>query len=140
FISCVAFAQSGELNLPPDKKYEEAVLGFKNEERIQVNSIELFADSLIYQSNGSFKSHEYDKIRYIQVKDTTFAGSGAIVGAGIMLFSSLVTAIDISNSPSRQFKSDPGLRIIGLTVGGAGVGALIGMIFKRPRKYYVHYE
>ncbi|MCA1762766.1 MAG: hypothetical protein LC664_07225, partial [Flavobacteriales bacterium] len=24
FISCVAFAQSGELNLPPDKKYEEA--------------------------------------------------------------------------------------------------------------------
>ncbi|HKL03628.1 MAG TPA: hypothetical protein VJ911_08130 [Cryomorphaceae bacterium] len=141
FIFCSAsFSQSQKFNLPKERAHDKAILGFDAEPEKKVYNIQLYADSLIYRSNGSFKTYTYDKLRYIKVNDGSHAGLGAGIGGAIMLLSSLVAVIQVSDDPNMQLRNDAGLRIIGFTAGGAGFGALIGMAFKRQRTYYLHYK
>ena len=139
FLPGEFFGQGRDLNLPPEKNYKEAILGFENKEKKQVYSIELFADSLIYRSNGSFESYRYEKIKYIDVNDGSYAGLGAGVGAGIMLISSLFSILQVSSDPDSSLRNDAGLRVAGFTLGGAGFGALIGFAFPKRQTYYLHY-
>lgn len=134
----VAFGQDQKYNLPKERAHDKAILGFDDAPEKEVFNIQLYADSLIYRSKGSFQTYQYDKIRYIKVDDGSYAGLGAGIGGGIMLLTSLVSIIQVSDN-TYSGSSDVGLRIIGFTAGGAGFGALIGMAFKRERTYYVHY-
>ncbi|MCA1762765.1 MAG: hypothetical protein LC664_07220 [Flavobacteriales bacterium] len=135
----VAFAQDQKFNLPKKRVHEKAILGFDNKPEKEVYDIQLYADSLIYRSNGSFESYRYEKIKYIDVNDGSYAGLGAGVGAGIMLISSLFSILQVSSDPDSSLRNDAGLRVAGFTLGGAGFGALIGFAFPKRQTYYLHY-
>lgn len=134
----VAFGQDKKFNLPKERAHDKAILGFDDAPEKEVFNMQLYADSLIYRSKGSFKTYQYDKIRYIKVEDASYAGLGAGIGGGIMLLTSFVAIIQATGDPYAGRK-DVGLRIIGFTAGGAGFGALIGFAFKKKRTYYIHY-
>ncbi len=140
-LSGTLVGQRKELNLPPQKNYKKALLGFQaSPNELEANDIYLFADSLTYQSGAGLTTYQYDQIKYIKVNEGSYAGLGAAIGGSLMLLTSLFAILEVSNDPNRELNNNAGFTLALFTIGGTGLGALVGLPFKRKRTYYLHYR
>ncbi|XOV93573.1 MAG: hypothetical protein ACFHWX_02460 [Bacteroidota bacterium] len=125
-------------NLPPNKFYSQATLGFKNFEKKKVKDLKILEDSLVYSVSEIGYSSSFEEINYIRIKKGTKAGSGALLGGGSMLILSLISILNVQTDPDYELKENAGQTLALFTMGGAAVGGIIGSAIIRETSYYLH--
>jgi hypothetical protein len=129
--------------LDKNKTYPTAKIYQRGSSTIKVNNLILSNDSLIqyklkgYESSG-IKEVSTKNIRYIAVKNGTYAGSYAAIGGGFGLLCSLYGVLSVKADPTLD---DSGVNwtpyVVGFTAGGAVLGVLIGATKAKWKMLYV---
>ena len=125
-------------NLPPNKFYPQATIGFKDFKKKKVRDLEIFEDSISYISLETHHTVSFDTINYIRIKTGTKAGGGALLGGGSMLLISLLSVFQVQADPDYELKENAGQTVILLTAGGTALGGIIGSFITKERSYYIH--
>lgn len=137
-LSPLLSAGQATYNLPPEKFYEKATIGFPNFDKKEVTRLSITADSLTFLWKGQRYGMQMNDISYIRVREGSKAGGGALIGGGSMLIISLASIASVQNDPNYKLKDNAGETVVLLTLGGAALGALIGASVSNNRSYYVH--
>ena len=137
-ISYISGFSQSAYNLPPEKFYEEATLGFQNFQRLPVQNLRITGDSIHYYSRGELHDLHLEEINFIRVKEGTKAGQGALIGAGSMAALSLMAVIDVQTDPDYELKDNAGGSILLFVLGGAAGGGIIGSTVQVEKSYYIH--
>lgn len=137
-LSFILVYGQSEYNLPPEKFYEEAILGFQNFQRLPVQNLRITGDSIHYYSKGETLGLHLDEISFIRVKEGTKAGQGAMIGAGSAAAISLLAVMDVQTDPEYELKDNAGGSILLFVLGGAALGGIIGSSVQEEQSYYIH--
>jgi len=125
-------------NLPPRTFYKNAVVSVYESTPRHVSKVEIKSDSISfidYDAEGVETNYSlpFTSIDYLQVKEGNNALNGAIVGGLIVLSMGACTLID--NKYYKNFIPE----MLVLTVGGASVGGLIGLLSSKKKKFFISY-
>lgn len=145
-VSLFLLASSGYAQkqyLENNKTYSAVKIYQKGKsEIIRGLNLKILNDTLIQfegQNTGTAKIQQYliSDVRYIAVKNGTYAGSYGAVGGGIGLLSAVYGVLSVKNDPTLD-DSDVNWApfIVGFTAGGAVLGALIGATKPRWKTLY----
>ena len=140
FFITFAFASfgQGKYNLPPEKYYEKATVGFMNFQKKNVERLSIENDSIWYVKNGELFYHNLDDINYIRIDKGTKAAQGALVGGGSALALMLLSVAEVESDPDYELKENAGVIVALITLGGALTGAIFGSMSKVSNSYYIH--
>ena len=112
-------------------------------EVLKVSNLKLINDSLLqFQElkTGTYKVQQYltSDVRYIAVKNGTYAGRYAAIGGGFGLLSAIYGVLSVKNDPTLD-DSDVNWTpfVVGFTAGGAALGALIGATKSKWKILYI---
>jgi len=130
----ISFAQKEKQYIEHNKKYLKTRIFLKNSQIIIAKDLRLINDSVILFKRMSSQGEEQKSIKeisFITAKKGTKAIEGALIGAGIGLFSSVysVAVNDYSDFNSVLF-------ITGFTLGSAVIGTLIGICIPTWKRLY----
>jgi hypothetical protein len=138
-VTCVYTAYGQEkYNLPPEKYYEKATVGFMNLQKKNVERLSIENDSIWYIKNNKLFYHHLDDINYIKINKGTKAKQGALAGGGSMLGLMLLAILDVESDPEYELKENAGVIVALMTLGGAVTGAIIGSMSKVTNSYFIH--
>lgn len=127
-------------NLPPNKYYQKATIGFNNFQKIKTEKLVIVDDSIQYVANGNTAKCYLGDVNYIRIPDGNRGKRGAIIGGSVMLIAGLYAIIQISADPEYELKDNAWGRVAGYTAGGTLIGALIGSLKKKETSYYVNMQ
>jgi len=130
-FASISFAQSID-----NHSYKNAKIYLDNHQIIKVNNLEINSVEASYLNTVSKKQEKIamNSIKLIRIPKGSHMWEGALYGAGTMA----LTAVLIDTQPDalgRPQNKGAGF-YIGLTAGGAAVGALIGSLFPKWKPVY----
>ena len=128
-IFSVCYSQTRE-TLVLNKSYSLAKIYKKSNQIVKGRDLKLINDSsLTYKNNTTYQVETMDlhDLRSLKVKSGTKALPFALYGAGLMALSSLWAWAEVKSDPYLETKENAGGIIAGFIVGGAVIGALVGM-------------
>jgi hypothetical protein len=141
FVVNTSIAQKQYLD--KSKTYSTAKIYQRGSNTLRVNNLVLTNDSLIqYSLNGygssNLKEVSTKNIRYVAVKNGTYAGTYAAIGGGFGLLCGLYGVLSVKADPTLD---DSGVNwtpfIVGFTAGGAVIGVLLGATKAKWKMLYV---
>ena len=117
------------LTLQPEKTYSLAKIYKKSNQIVKGRNLSLMNDSTLSYKNSNFQDETisiYD-LRSLKIKTGNKALAYGAYGGGLMALSSLYAYLQVQSDPYRELKPNAGAIFTGFIIGGAAVGALIGM-------------
>lgn len=125
-ILLIAVSASGQINLlEKGKKYSVMKLQLKNNRIVKTRSFKLLNDSTIelnHYLSGEYAQLKVPDVMTISEKKGSYAAAYGVVGAGIGLFSCLISQVNSPYSFGPKFG-------VSVALGGTVIGALIGTAF-----------
>ncbi len=135
FILCILFlaideAKAQKKIVQQGDNYKEGKISVKGGQPIKAKNIKLINDTTIGYQNYLTGNQEYistQHLRWVSVRTGSHAGTYALLGGLTGLLTALSVDLQISSDPYYYYdKPDMSGWYVGLTAGGALIGALIG--------------
>jgi len=127
-----------QFNLPEERYFLKGTVSLDNLEKFTATNIKIQSDSISFNSLGTNRAHHLGEINYLKLQKGTKAKNGFLIGAGSMLFISLLSIAEVESDPNRQLVSNAGTIVLGFTAGGGLLGALIGSTIPNYQTHYVN--
>lgn len=130
--------------LESNHNYSTAKIVITGKGVIPVKNMMLVNDTLLQynsqKSDGSsyLKQVSTSTIRYVKIKQGSYAGIGAAAGAGTGLLSAVYGILTVKSDPTLD-DSDVNWTpfVLGFTAGGALIGSMVGLCIPKWRTYFL---
>lgn len=118
------------------RSYKKAKIYLDNHQIIKVNNLEINSTEAAYLNavNNKKEKISINNVNLIRVPKGSHIKEGALFGAGTMALTALL--IDIQPDPFGIEQKHGAGFYVGLTAGGAAVGALVGSFFPKWKEIY----
>jgi len=136
FLVIIFFASFSYSQTFEKQKYRKAKLYLNSHLIVKVRDMEVNSLELSYKNaaNNKREKNALSNIKLIRVPNGSHLLEGALIGAGTMALTAVL--IDVQPDPlGLDQKYDAGF-YIGLTAGGAALGALVGVLFPKWKTVY----
>lgn len=137
-ISGTMYSQVIKRDLPPKSFYRKAVISVYDKSPSYISKVEIKSDSISFNEFTEYNSGSepiyttlpFSSIDYLQVKQGNKGINGAIIGG--LLACSIAICASIDEGPDFP-------QTLGITVTGATIGAVIGLLSHKKKKYFISY-
>jgi hypothetical protein len=133
-FTSISFAQTIEKH-----SYKKAKIYLDNHRILKVNNLEINSVDATFLNSVNKKQEKIvmNTIKLIRIPEGSYMWQGALYGAGTMALTALLIDIQPDDSLGLGIEQKRGAGFyLGLTAGGAALGALVGSLFPKWKSVY----